>query len=161
MLLAVNSPWFDWGLLGFVVLCAAIFVGRAFTRPGAAAGPSEEESDHAESMAARRTAALEVRIYDFSREIEAKLEKRAVELDALVAAADREIVRLTDLLKKTSAGKGSRVPDLVRHADAASGVSGTQEQMILHLHGAGFSIAEISHMVGRPPEAVNSVLKAA
>jgi hypothetical protein len=161
MLLAVNSPWFEWGLFGILVISAALFVGRAFTRPGAAAAPSEEDSEHAESMAARRVAALEVRIYDFSREIEAKLEKRAVELDALVAASDREIVRLTDLLKKSSTGKESRVPDLVRHVDSASGVSGTQEQMILHLHGAGYSIAEISHMVGRPPEAVNSVLKAA
>jgi DNA-directed RNA polymerase specialized sigma24 family protein len=161
MLLAANSPWFDWGLLGFVVICAAVFMGRAFTRSTASAAPSEEESEHAESMAARRVANLEVRIYDFSREIEAKLEKRAVELDVLVAAADREIVRLTDLLKKSSGGKESRVPDVIRHVDSSSGVSGTQEQMILHLHGAGFSIAEISHMVGRPPEAVNSVLKAA
>jgi DNA-directed RNA polymerase specialized sigma24 family protein len=161
MLLAVNSPWFEWGLFGILVISAALFVGRAFTRPGAATAPSEEDSEHAESMAARRVAALEVRIYDFSREIEAKLEKRAVELDALVAASDREIVRLTDLLKKSSTGKESRVPDLVRHVDSASSVSGTQEQMILHLHGAGYSIAEISHMVGRPPEAVNSVLKAA
>jgi hypothetical protein len=161
MLLAANSPWLEWGLFGFVVICAAVFVGRAFTRPGTSTAPNEEESEHAETTAARRVAALEVRIYDFAREIEGKLEKRAVELDQLVAAADREIVRLSDLLKHSSPAKSTRVPDLIRHADATAGVSGTQEQMILHLHGAGFSVAEISHMVGHPPEAVNSVLKAA
>jgi len=161
MLLAANSPWFEWGLLGIVLICTAVVVSRAFSRPGGLAGPSDEEAEHTESMAARHVAALEVRIYDFSREIEAKLEKRAVELDALMAAADREIVRLTDLLKKSSTGRESRVPDIVRHVDSASDVSGAQEQMILHLHGAGFSVPEISHMVGHSPEAVTSVLKAA
>jgi hypothetical protein len=33
--------------------------------------------------------------------------------------------------------------------------------MILHLHDAGYSVPEIAHMVGSPPEAVDSVLRAA
>ena len=33
--------------------------------------------------------------------------------------------------------------------------------MILHLHGAGFTTAEIAHMVGRPAEAVSAVLRPA
>ena len=115
-------------------------------------------------MAGRRVTNLEVRLHDFSREVEARLEKRAVELDALVAAADREIVRLTDLLKNSSPAKDPRGPDITRASascGSAADLSAAQEQMICHLHGAGYSVPEIAHMVGRPPEAVNSVLRAA
>lgn len=164
MLLAEALTWLEWSLLGTVLTCTAIVVNRAFARVGKQTGEGDEETDPVETMAARRVANLEVRLHDFSREVEARLEKRAVELDTLVAAADLEIVRLTDLLKHASPAKDPRGPDITRHSASngpASDLSASQERMICHLHGAGFSVPEIAHMVGRPPDAVNSVLRAA
>ncbi len=164
MLLAANSPWLDWGLLVIVLVCTAVVVRRTFSKIGGRAGQTEEEIQHAESTAERRIGAIEVQLHDFAREVEARLETRAVELDALVAAADREIVRLTDLLKISSPVRDARGPDITSHL-ASNGsfteLSGAQEQMIVHLHGAGFNVSEIAHMIGRPPEDVNSILKAA
>lgn len=165
MLLAETTTWLEWSLLATALVCAAIVVSRAFMggRRPAAVG-DDEERDHRETMAARRVANLEVRLHDFSREVEARLEKRAVQLDALVAAADREIVRLTDLLSARSSTKDSRGPDISHHS-ASSAPAGNhlaaQEQMICRLHEAGYNVSEIAHMVGRPPEAVDSVLRAA
>jgi hypothetical protein len=164
MLLAANSPWLDWGLLVVVLVCTAVVVSRTLSRIGEQGGPTHEEIERAESTTERRVGALEVQIHDFAREVEARLEKRAVELDALVAAADREIVRLTDLLKSSAPAKDPKVPDITGHAAAigsSTELSGAQEQMIVQLHGAGFNVSEIAHMVGRPPEDVNSILKAA
>ena len=67
-----------------------------------------KKREHVESTAAQQLANLEVRLYDYTREVEARLEKRVVELNTLVAAADKEIMRLTDLLKNYSAGKDRR-----------------------------------------------------
>jgi hypothetical protein len=159
MLLAASFTWVEWGLLATVLACTAIVVSRAFSSGNGKAGSTDEENEHVESTAARRLANLEVRLYDFTREVEARLEKRVVELNALVAAADSEIARLTNLLKDAPAARELKATASTRATEA--NVSGAQEQMILHLHDAGYTIPEIAHMVGRPPEAVDSVLRAA
>jgi len=182
MLLAESLTRLEWALLGTVILCTATVVSRMFTgiggRSGQQAERSDEENDRGETTVARRVANLEVRLHDFSREVEARLEKRAVELDGLVAVADREIARLTDLLKTVPANKDHRGPDLTRFfessaaepdgrqsadksAGASSGLSTAQEQMVCRLHEAGYSVPEIAHMVDRSPEAVHTVLRAA
>jgi hypothetical protein len=164
MLLAEGLTWLEWGLLGTVLLCTAIVVSRAFRGGGGQTAQTDDEPDDVDMMAGRRVASLEVRLHDFAREVEARLEKRGLELDALVTAADREIVRLSDLLKRSSPAKDPRGPDITRPAarsGSAPDLSAAQEQMICHLHGAGYTVSEIAHMVGRPPEAVDSVLKAA
>jgi uncharacterized coiled-coil protein SlyX len=158
MLLAQSLTWIEWGLLGTVLVCTAIVLSRAFQSAGKA-GQTDEEHEHVESTAARRLANLEVRLYDYAREVEAGLEKRVVELNTLVAAADKEIMRLTDLLKDSAARKELPASQVGR--TPPTDVSGAQQQMIFHLHDAGYSVPEIAHMVGRPPEAVDSVLRAA
>jgi hypothetical protein len=159
MLLAQSLTWIEWGLLGTVLVCTAIVVSRAIQSVGGKTGAADEEREHVESTAARRLANLEVRLYDYTREVEARLEKRVVELNTLVAAADKEIMRLTDLLKNSSAGRESTASRTGQTPQ--TDVTGPQQQMILHLHDAGYSVPEIAHMVGRPPEAVDSVLRAA
>ncbi len=159
MLLAESLTWIEWGLLGTVLVCTAIVLSRAIQSVGGKTGATDEEHEHVESTAARRLANLEVRLYDFTREVEARLEKRVVELNTLVAAADKEIIRLTDLLKNSPAGKESPPSQVAR--TPPTDVTGAQQQMILHLRDAGYSVTEIAHMVGTPPEAVDSVLRAA
>ena len=107
MLLAESLTWIEWGLLGTVLVCTAIVLSRAIQSVGGKTGATDKEHEHVESTAARRLANLEVRLYDFTREVKARLEKRVVELNTLVAAADKEIIRLTDLLKNSPAGKES------------------------------------------------------
>jgi len=159
MLLAQSLTWIEWGRLGTVLVCTAIVLSRAIQSLGGKTGAADEEREHAESTAARRLANLEVRLYDYTREVEARLEKRVVELNTLVAAADKEIMRLTDLLKISSAGKESPASQVGR--SPSTDVSGPQQEMILHLHDAGYGVPEIAHMVGRPSEVVDSVLRAA
>ena len=111
-----SLTWIEWGLLGTVLVCTAIVLSRAIQSVGGKAGPTDEEHEHVESTAARRLANLEVRLYDFTREVEAGLEKRVVELNTLVAAADKEIMRLTDLLKNSAAGKESPASQVASNA---------------------------------------------
>jgi hypothetical protein len=49
---------------------------------------------------------LEVRLFDFAREVEGRLQTRSTILDRLIVEADREILRLQDLLAATK-GIGS------------------------------------------------------
>jgi hypothetical protein len=182
MLLAENLTRLEWVLLGTVVLCTVAVASRRLKGPGARAArdsePNDEENERSETTVARRVANLEVRLHDFSREVEARLEKRAAELDGLVAVADREIARLSDLLKGASAAKDPRGPDVVRFIEtpqsepdgqqsgkkapgAATGPSAAQTQMICRLHEAGYSVPEIAHIVDRSPETVNTILRAA
>jgi hypothetical protein len=178
MLLAESLTRLEWALLGTVILCTAAVVGRRFAGNGGKSGQQtdspDEETDRSQTALARRVASLEVRLHDFSREVEARLEKRAVELDGLVAVADREIARLTDLLRASPANKDPRGPDVMRFVESSTagqdsrqsagkpaGLSAAQEQMVFRLHEAGYSIPEIAHMVDRSPEAVDSVLRAA
>ena len=167
MVFAQALAWPEWALLGTVVVCTAVVVRRTFakigTNPAGSTNRPDEDDDLVETTAARRVANLEVRLHDFAREVEARLETRAVELDALVAAADREIVRLSELVKNGTPAKDSGRADVSRSSVASASdleLSAGQAQMILHLHGAGFTTAEIAHMVGRPAEAVSAVLRA-
>ena len=57
--------------------------------------------------------------------------------------------------------RGDRNLSWIASKASATKLSGAQEQMIVQLHGAGFNVSEIAHMVGRPPEDVDSILKAA
>ena len=62
-----------------------------------------------ESSAEAAVEKLEVRIFDFAREVEARMQTRISVLDRLIVDADREILRLQDLLAATKeiGGAGS------------------------------------------------------
>ncbi len=108
------------------------------------------------------------------------METRALRLDSLVVAGDREIVRLSTLLNQLSDSIGTtRQPD-VTHFDptspvpsgntlatatpsksATSTVSPAQAEMVSHLDGAGYGVVEIAQIVGHTAEVVRSLLKKA
>jgi hypothetical protein len=181
MLLATNISLLEWVLLATILACGAGVLWRTFVR-GAADAPSPhdvEETERAQARAEGRIAHLEVRLHDFAREVEARMETRALRLDSLVVAGDREIVRLSALLNQLSDSIGTtRQPD-VTHFDAtspgpfgntlasappkfgASAVSPVQAEMVGHLDEAGYSVVEIAQIVGHAPEVVRSLLKKA
>jgi hypothetical protein len=180
MLLATNLSLLEWVLLTTILLCGGGVLWRTYARPGTDAQSSHatEETERAQARAEGRIAHLEVRLHDFAREVEARMETRALQLDHLVVAGDREIVRLSTLLNKMSDSLGTRQPD-VTHFDAApsaesratpatlpthppgSKVSAAQVEMIGHLNEAGFNVAEIAQIIGHGPEVVRSLLNKA
>jgi hypothetical protein len=181
MLLAANVTLLEWVLLATILACGGGVLWRTFSQKKGTPGPSShdtEESERAQARAEGRIAHLEVRLHDFAREVEARMETRALLLDSLVVAGDREIVRLSALLNQLSDSLGtSRQPDVMHYEAVASdrpqtlavpapqsgapAVSSSQAEMVGHLDEAGYGIAEIAHIVGHPPEVVRSLLKKA
>jgi TolA-binding protein len=178
MLLAANISLLEWVLLGTILACGGGVLWRTFG--GGAAGrstsPAEtEESERAQARAEGRIAQLEVRLHDFAREVEARMETRALQLDSLVVAGDREIVRLSTILNQLqlSDGGSTRQPDVTHFAEprpkiatatassTEKSVSPAQVEMVGHLNEAGFSVAEIAQIIGRAPDVVSSLLKKA
>jgi hypothetical protein len=172
---------FTWILLAAAILSALIVVrrsaGRAASEADEAVAAAAEEIDPVESRPAARVANLEVHLDDFAREVEARIETRTVQLDGLIAAADREIIRLTDLLHTARGTANPREPDIMHRqgptpesqaSSATDGsaaetlaITGVQQQMVCHLHDAGYSVPEIAHIVGKTPDEVSVVLRAA
>jgi hypothetical protein len=184
MLLATNVSLLEWVLLATILACGGGVLWRTFGRAGADEHSSHgtEESERAQARAEGRIAHLEVRLHDFAREVEARMETRALQLDSLVVAGDREIIRLSTLLNQMSDSLGTRQPDVTHFDDAPRAAAGTtqvappsrsgtpavspavspaQAEMAIHLDEAGYTVSEIAHIVGHEPEIVASLLKKA
>jgi hypothetical protein len=78
-----------------------------------------EDVTAVESSAEAVVEKLEVRIFDFAREVEARMQTRIAVLDRLIIDADREILRLQDLLGVTRE-VGSTGPQTGRQQDPRS-----------------------------------------
>jgi hypothetical protein len=85
---------------------------------------------------------LEVRLYDFDREVTARVETTLSTLDRLIEEADREISRLEELLARTEPARPGRrqIPTLT--AD--------DRRLVRHLLTAGYSTEEVARLVGCP-----------
>ncbi len=168
MLLAANMSLLEWVLLGTILACGGGVLWRTFA--SGAAGKSTahaetEDSERAQARADGRIAHLEVRLHDFAREVEARLETRALQLDSLVVAGDREIVRLSTILNQLELADGgsTRQPDVTHYAEPRpkiataaqsspeKSVPPAQVEMVGHLSEAGYSVAEIAQIIGRAP----------
>jgi hypothetical protein len=170
MLLATNLSLLEWVLLATIAACGGGVLWRTFGRPGTGLNPQvgNEENERAQARAEGRIAHLEVRLHDFAREVEARLETRALQLDRLVVAADQEIVRLSGMLHKMPDRGATRQPDVTQFdapspADSPTSlkVSPPQVEMIGHLDEAGYNVAEIAQIIGHTPEVVRALLKKA
>jgi len=94
-------------------------------RPPADAPPSVHRS--IEAVAEQ----LEVRLFDFARDVEGRIQTRIAVLDRLIVDADREILRLQDLLAATNT-TGTTAPE--GHSlgsPATGGTSGRQPDVIV------------------------------
>ncbi|HET6324613.1 MAG TPA: hypothetical protein VFG04_07920 [Planctomycetaceae bacterium] len=176
MLLAANVNLLEGVLLATIVACGTGFLWRTLRRANVVVHSTgeTEENERAQARAEGRIADLEVRLHDFAREVEARMETRALQLDSLVVAGDREIVRLSAILNRMSDSLSPRQPDVMTHFDkprenpaasattsAVSNVLPAQVEMAGHLDEAGYNVAEIAHIIGHDPEVVRSLLKKA
>ncbi|QDT25831.1 hypothetical protein [Gimesia panareensis] len=107
---------------------------------------------------------LEVKLYDFGREVEARSEDRLRVLDELLQEADQEINRLRTQLALAQQGptadSSTSGPDILVYEQERKRLSASAEQrlMMVYLNQAGFSAQEISNCFQCSPQDVEKVL---
>lgn len=137
------------GILIAVALAAmgySLFQG-AKSRRNLSARDSLTES-HSEVVALESSARgivsqLEVRAYDYSREVEARIDNRLAVLDQLIVDADREIERLQLLLHHTAVDRE---------------LTTVEQQRCFTLQEAGCSLDEIARCLNAAPDRVRIAL---
>jgi hypothetical protein len=93
-------------IFGLAVVAFVFVLRRIFLRVHSAhrrhdQADAGEDFEAAEAGALRATEMLEVRLFDFAREVEGRMASRMAVLDRLIVDADREILRLQDVLAQT------------------------------------------------------------
>jgi len=107
---------------------------------------------------------LEIKLYDYGREVEARSEDRLLMLDELLKQADEEINRLRTQLalaqQQPPAEDSSAGPDILLYEQERRRLSASAEQklMMVYLSQAGFSAQEISNCFQCSLQEVEKVL---
>jgi len=104
-----------------LMLIAVTFMIRwALSAPGRQRSVSrksvQEDARQRDASASAQMTRLEVRLHDFSREVDGRIQTRMAILDRLIIDAEREIQRLQNLLGQTSPDggpSGQRQPDML------------------------------------------------
>ena len=112
--------------IGLSVVALVFILRRTVLRIGPMSRRHSASQTPAEIEAAQNSAAagveqlvehLEVRLYDFAREVEGRMQTKIAVLDRLIINADREIIRLEQVLADSgrvgSASVSSRQPDAI------------------------------------------------
>lgn len=129
--------------------------------------PLEEarsELTHLEQDQMNRLNQLEIKLYDYGREVEARSEDRLRVLDELLQEADQEINRLRTQLalaqQNSTPGSSESAPDILVYEQERKRLSASAEQkrMMVYLSQAGFSAQEISNCFQCPLQEVEKVL---
>jgi len=120
--------------LGLGVVVLVFLLRRSFLRafqPPARVERSavNPETESVASSAEAVLEKLEIRLFDFAREVEGRMQTKIAVLDRLIVDADREILRLQDLLAETKeigraaprAGAAARQPDAIVPPPPADG----------------------------------------
>lgn len=93
--------------LVFILRRTVMRTGSASRRQPASQTPAEIEA--AENCATALVEQLEVRLYDFAREVEGRVTTKIALLDRLIINADREIIRLEQVLAESRRLGGTSV----------------------------------------------------
>jgi len=159
------------GVLGVGLACAlrwrASLTRRLRNATAAAAGDAPDRSETHGSGATRglQLDQFEVRLHEYSRDVESRMETRLAQLDRLVVSADREICRLQDLLQKNR--QPQQGPDVVAGDDASptddaapqrEPLTPWQRRMVVHLRDAGYRALEISVLLDRPESEIQRAI---
>ncbi len=111
---------------------------------------AQQELTQIEQSQFNRLNQLEIKLYEYGREVEARTDNRLRVLDELLQEADREINRLRQQLALTQQNPGDPAlkssPDILMYEDSRSfTVTAEQRSMVVYLSQAGFSAQEISN----------------
>lgn len=109
---------------------------------------AQQEMRGLEQSQFNRLNQLEIKLYEYGREVEARSDDRIRVLDKLLQEADREINRLRQQLAITQQIPNQvslkAGPDIVKYEDEKkSTVTADQRSMIVYLNQAGFTAQEI------------------
>ncbi|MBT6155014.1 MAG: hypothetical protein HOL01_00660 [Planctomycetaceae bacterium] len=149
-------------LLGLAIVVIGFLLRRSFTL-----GKKSRERDPAAEVRAEMRAAeqaaesgirkMEVRLYDYGREVEGRVQTTLTLLNRLILEADEETGRLHELL--LTAGQVDET------ATAAEGVpsvtaplTADEQRMVRDLKGAGYTVPQISRLLRRPVDDVTAVI---
>lgn len=113
-------------------------------------GEAQHEISKIEQSQFNRLNQLEIKLYEYGREVEARTDDRLRILDELLQEADREINRLRQQLaltqQKPDDGPLPAGPDILMYENSGHPtVTAEQRSMIVYLSQAGFSAQEISN----------------
>lgn len=107
--------------LVFILRRTVMKTGSRNRRLSVSQTPAEIEA--AENTATALVEQLEVRLYDFAREVEGRMQTKIAVLDRLIINADREIIRLEQVLAESrrlgNAPSSTRQPDAIIPQSAA------------------------------------------
>jgi len=143
------EPW-QWILMAFggVAMGYSLIQGAKSRRNIAARDSlidAQTDIQELESSARGIVQQLEVRAYDYSREVEARIDNRLAVLDQLIVDADREIERLQSLLALS--------PQPVERE-----LSPVEQQRCLALQETGCTIDEIARCLHLAPISIRRTL---
>ncbi|MDA0832519.1 MAG: hypothetical protein O2955_21905 [Planctomycetota bacterium] len=171
--------------VGVLFLAVALFALWRTRRRSKSNTIAEAARDRTEAVQSQHQflQKLEVRLYDYSREVEGRIESRLAILDQLMVEAQRETDRLEELLERTQANKDQFAsssdisPDIISLTRIAPShqslddssqagspmlpfhLSVEQRQMIVYLHQAGFRADEIARCMERTVSEIDRVLE--
>lgn len=112
---------------------------------------AQQELSKIEQSQLNRLNQMEIKLYEYGREVEARSDDRLHVLNELLQEADREINRLRQQLALVAQQNptGNPVkpgPDILMHENSETiSVTSEQRSMIVYLNQAGFSAQEISN----------------
>lgn len=164
---------FDLVLTGSMILLAIFLLRRTAVRSKRSRNRDvltevRDDFRKTEKSAARNIQRLEVRLYDYGREIEGQVQTRMSMLERLLEDAEHEAARLRQVLADSRAQN----PEPARTASSSTGrltssspednkaLAGEQRGMIVHLFDAGYSPEQIATLTSRPAELITAVLEA-
>lgn len=184
MLLAESLSHFQLILLGLSMVVIAFLLRRTATlnarSRSRSAQPSPSRKTHeTEKTGISRLEEMEVRLFDYEREVEGRVQTTLTLLDQLVEDADRESAKLQELLEEVEQtykqNRARRVPDLIQHDDDSHSPERTsrserfafptddvaleKRRMIVYLADAGFEVSAIAHSVDCSVDDVQRILK--
>lgn len=124
---------------------------------------AKHEIAQTEQKQVNRLNQLEVKLFDYGREVEARSDDRLRVLDELLQDADREINRLRQQLALTQQNSSESAnqpgPDISMY-ESSRKISASLEQrsMIVFLSQAGFSVQEISNCFQHSVSEIETIL---
>jgi len=170
--------------LGLALLCIAFVLRRGGMRGQRSKDRDLTAEVHNEIRAREQSSSsslrgMEVRLYEYGRENEGRVETRLAQLDKLIEEADEKIDQLRFQLAQKRSSEASLSmkpgPDIIGGAKITEGqpstetvdsaqyfdgqqLSSEQRRTINNLRDAGFAITEIARMVKRTEEEVRDAL---
>jgi hypothetical protein len=149
-------------LLGLAIVVIGFLLRRSFTLGKKSRDRDPAAEVRAEMRAAEQSAEsgfrkMEIRLYDYGRKVEGRVQTTLTLLDRLILEADQETDRLHGLL--LTAGQIDETATVDDPAQpVAAPLTADEQRMVRDLKGAGYTVPQIARLLRRPMQDVTTVL---